>query len=103
MLQKFQLIFTFELLQLDSCNVQGKVGESEMKDNRGYFDFISVILMQGGFVNSDIVFRCDDPTHNPISVWILSLFTQFSGLVTLLSLVSGEALLGGLTKLGLVF
>ena len=45
--------------------------------------FISVIFMQGGFVNSDIVFGCDDSTHNPSSVWMLSLFTQFSGLTTL--------------------
>ena len=47
--------------------------------------------------NSDIVFGCDDPTHNPSSVRILSLLTQFSGLTTLQSLVSGEALQGGLT------
>ena len=53
--------------------------------------------MQGGFVNSDIFFGCDDPTHNPSSVQILSLLTQFSGLTTLQSLVSGEALQGGLT------
>ena len=59
--------------------------------------------MQGGFVNSDIAFGCDDPTHNPSSVQILSLLTQFSGLTTLQSLVVREALQGGLTKLGLVF
>ena len=59
--------------------------------------------MEGGFVISDIVFGCDDPTHNPSSVQILSLLTQFSGFTTLQSLVSGEALQGGLTKLGLVF
>ena len=68
-----------------------------------YFNFISVSSMQGGFVDSDIVFGCDDPTHNPSSVWMLSLLTQFSGLTTLQSLVSGEALQGGLTKLALVF
>ena len=59
--------------------------------------------MQGGFVNSDIVFGCDDPTHSPNSVQILSLLTQFSVLTTLQSLVLGETLQGGLTKLGLVF
>ena len=41
-----------------------------------YFIFISIILMQGGF-NSYIVFGCDDPAHNPSSVRILSLLTQF--------------------------
>ena len=41
-----------------------------------------VILMQEGFVNSNIVFGCNDPTHNRSSVWILSLLTQFSGLTT---------------------
>ena len=47
---------------------------------------------------SFLVFECDDPTHNPSSVQILSLLTQFSGLATLQSLVSGEALQVGLTK-----
>ena len=65
--------------------------------------FISVIFMQGRFVNSDMVVGCDDPTHNPSSVRILSLLTQFSGLTSLQSLVSGERLQGGLIKLGLVF
>ena len=59
--------------------------------------------MQGGFVNSDIVFGSDDPTHNPSSVRILSPLTQFPGLTTLRSLVSGEQLQEGLTKLCLVF
>ena len=59
--------------------------------------------MQGGFVNSDIVFGCDNHTANLSSVRILSLLTQFSGLTTLQSLVVREALQGGLTKLGLVF
>ena len=45
---------------------------------------------------------CSVPTHNPSSVWILSLLTQFSGSTTLQSLVSGKALQEGLTKLGLV-
>ena len=35
---------------------------------RFYFIFISVILIQGGFVNLDIVFGCDNPTHNLSSV-----------------------------------
>ena len=51
--------------------------------------------MQGGFVISDIFFLCDDPTHNPSSVQILSLFTQFSGLTAQLSLVLGKVLQGG--------
>ena len=55
--------------------------------------------MQEVFVNSDIVFW---PQFLWI-LWILSLLTQFSGLTTLLSLVLGEALQVGLTKLGLVF
>ena len=59
-----------------------------------YFIFISVFfLMQGGFANSDTVFGCDNLTHNPSSVQILSLVTQFSGLTTLQSLVL-EALQG---------
>ena len=55
--------------------------------------------MQEVFVNSDIVFW---PQFLWI-LWILSLLTQFSGLTTLLSLVLGEALQVGLTKLGIVF
>ena len=39
----------------------------------------------------------------PSYVPILGLLTQFSGLTTLQSLVSGEALQWGLTRLGLVF
>ena len=41
-----------------------------------------------GFVISDIVFGCDDPTYNPSSVRELSLLTQFSGITTLQFLVS---------------
>ena len=44
-------------------------------------------FLQGGFVISDIVFGCDDPTYNPSSVRELSLLTQFSGFTTLQSLV----------------
>ena len=43
--------------------------------------------LQGGFVISDIVFGCDDPTYNPSPVRELSLLTQFSGITTLQSLV----------------
>ena len=50
-----------------------------------------------------VVFEFDDPTHNPSSVRILSLLIQFSGLTTLQSLVLGEAWLGALTKLDMVF
>ena len=46
------------------------------------------IVLQGGFVISDIVFGCDDPTYNPSPVRELSLLTQFSGITTLQSLVS---------------
>ena len=46
-----------------------------------------VIVLQGGFVISDIVFGCDDPTYNPSPVRELSLLTQFSGITTLQSLV----------------
>ena len=46
------------------------------------------IVLQGGFVISDIVFGCDDPTYNPSPVRELSLLTQFSGFTTLQSLVS---------------
>ena len=53
--------------------------------------------MQRGFINSDIAFGCEDPTNNPSSIWISSLPNQFSGLTTLQSLVSGEALQGSLT------
>ena len=58
--------------------------------------------MQGAFLNSDNVFGCDNSKYNPSSVRILSWLTQFSDWTTLQSLVSREALQGGLTKLGLV-
>ena len=44
-------------------------------------------VLQGGFVISYIVFRCDDPTYNPSPVRELSLVTQFLGIITLQSLV----------------
>ena len=65
--------------------------------------FLSCCFCATGFVNSDTVFGCDNSTHNLSSVSILSLLTQFSSLTILQSLVSGEALQGGMTKLGLVF
>ena len=40
-------------------------------------------FLQGGFVISDIVFGCDDPTYNPSPVGVLSLLTQFSCFTTL--------------------
>ena len=61
------------------------------------FFFFAVVFMQRGFINSDIAFGCEDPTNNPSSIWISSLPNQFSGLTTLQSLVSGEALQGSLT------
>ena len=48
--------------------------------------------MQGRFVILDIVFGCDDPTHNRSYFQILNLLIQFSGLTTLQSLVLEEAL-----------
>ena len=65
---------------------------------RKWFIFFLVVFMKVGLVNSDIAFGCDDPTHNPSSVQILSFLTQFSSLTTLQSLVSTEALQGGLTR-----
>ena len=46
------------------------------------------MVLQGGFVISDIVFGCDDHTYNPSPVRELSLLTQFSVIRTLQSLVS---------------
>ena len=50
------------------------------------FDFFFFFL-QGGFVISDIIFGCDDPTNNPSPVRELSMLTQFSGFTSLQSLV----------------
>ena len=58
--------------------------KSTKKKNFDSFFF----FLQGGFVISDIVFGCDDPTYNPSPVRELSLLTQFSGFTTLQSLVS---------------
>ena len=49
-------------------------------------DLLKYILL-GGFVISDIVFGCDDPTYNPSPVRKMSLLTQFSGITSLQSLV----------------
>ena len=46
-----------------------------------------IIFLQGGFVISNIVFGCDDPTYNPNPIRELSLLTQFSGITTLEALV----------------
>ena len=53
---------------------------TEKKNLTVFFSFL-----QGGFVISDIVFGCDDPTYNPSPVPELSLLTQFSGFTTLQS------------------
>ena len=45
------------------------------------------MVLQGGFVISDKVFGCDNPTYNPSPVRELSLLTEFSGITTLQSLV----------------
>ena len=58
--------------------------------------------LQGGFVISDIVLVCDDPTYKASSVWELSLLNQFSGFTTLQALVS-EAMQGGLINNDLVY
>ena len=50
--------------------------------------FCCCFFLQGGFVISDIVFGCDNPTYNPSPVGELSLLTQFPGFTTLQSLVS---------------
>ena len=47
-----------------------------------------LMVLQGGFVISESVFGCDDPTYNPSPVRELSLLTLFSGITTLQSLVS---------------
>ena len=39
--------------------------------------FFPVVFLQGGFVDSDIIFGCDNLTHNPSSVRVLSFLTQF--------------------------
>ena len=51
--------------------------------------------MQGSFDNLDIVFGSDTTTNNSSSLWILNLYTQFSGLTTLQTLVTRETLQGG--------
>ena len=65
--------------------------------------YFSFSFMQEGFLNSDIVVCVWWPTNIPIFLRILSLLTHFTGLTTLQSLVSAEALQWALTKLGLVF
>ena len=57
-----------------------------------FFFFCAVVFMQGGFVILDIVFGCNDPTHNLSYFQILNLLMQFSDLTTLQSLILGEAL-----------
>ena len=53
-----------------------------------FFQDLLKYILQGGFIISDIVFGCDNPTYNPSPVRELSLLTQFSGITTLQSLVS---------------
>ena len=48
---------------------------------------IIFMVLQGGFVISDIIFACDDPTYDPDPVWELSLLSQFSRITTLQSFV----------------
>ena len=64
------------------------------------FDNIFFFL-QGGFVISDKVFGCDDPTYNPSPVRELSLLTQFSGFTTLQSLVSEKHCKGARSSMAL--
>ena len=44
------------------------------------------MVLQGGFVISEIVFGCDNPIYNLSPVWKLSMLTQFSVVTTLQSL-----------------
>ena len=54
-----------------------------------------VMVLQGGFVISDIVFGCDDGTYNASPVWELSVVTQFSDFTNVQSLVSEKQYKGG--------
>ena len=45
------------------------------------------MVLQGGFVVSDIIFGGDNPIYKPSPVWELGFLTQFSGFTTLQSLV----------------
>ena len=60
------------------------------------------MILQRGFVISDKVFGCDDPTYNPSPVGIESahsIFRHYNPAV----LSFGEAMQGGLTKHSLVY
>ena len=46
------------------------------------------MILQGGFVISDFVFGCGDPTYNPSPVMEFRLFTQCSVITILKYLVS---------------
>ena len=61
-----------------------KSSPGSTKKNLTFFYF----SLQGGFVISDTVFGCDNPTYNPSPVQELSFITQFSGFTTLQSFVS---------------
>ena len=50
------------------------------------------MVLEGGFVISDIIFGCDDPTYNPSPVQELSLHLSFR-----------EAMQGDLIEHGLVY
>ena len=46
-----------------------------------------LMVLQGCFVISDIVFGSNNPTYNPSPEWWLNFLTQFSGIKTLEELV----------------
>ena len=80
-----------------SCNdkLVFNVEENSVNNGRSYILFYSKVksfhrifaILQGGLVVSDIVFGCDEPTHNSSPVQELSLLTQFSGIKAVQSLV----------------
>ena len=52
------------------------------------------MVLQEGFVTSEIVFGCDISTYNPIPVQELSLLSRNSGILQPCILNFGEAMLG---------
>ena len=61
------------------------------------------MVLQGGFVVSDIIFGGDNPIYKPSPVWELGFLTQFSGFTTLQSLVLEKQCEGESIKHGLVY
>ena len=59
------------------------------------------MFLHRGFVISDKVFGCDDPTYKPSPVEQLGLLIQFSGIATLQSLVLEKQWKGPLPSMAL--